>query len=934
MGVRVSTKARALQWPCVIAALIASLAVGAAGLRPGDTNCNGAIAADDVYVAVDNVFRTWPLPCLSADVTQDGRSTAADVVAAISHAVAPLPAGPEISFLGLAGANGAALTPSGTINGMPIYQRPAGQGFKLVIEGRPGTNSISVGQTLPANGPPRPDQRPDVWVQVSNMLGDGSPATCDGGVPAIHPPNFSRTSSITDALNDLACNIALSTSERFACTLDEFGTAAFANPASQVQFCMQVSRPILFPDGETLLTVVLRDAVGTLGPLRQLLVRIGSGPFPPTSTPTNTPTHTRPPRPPTLTPTFTYTPSYTVRPTASRTPTRAPTATPTPTIEPSVTPTHTQSASPTTFQSHTPSSTPTPTPTLTPSPTGDLPPTATPTRTTPPTATGSPTRSATRSVTRTRTTTQTATRTPTRTASRSPTAAAGPMITFFALTSADEVVLQPSFTTAEGIPVFVRPLGLGFSIVIEALPGSSRNPVGRDTFVPNLDALPDLQIVSSNPLGNGSEAVCDSSGSGAGGVPALHPPSFLPTELNLRTINDLGCRFVDGGGAYMGRGPSDLCTRLPPDGDYRFGFQVCSGGSRDGQQCESNDDCPSPGECKDPGGALQFCAIVGRALQFPPGDTVLTALVLDEAFSSAPPGSGIAGPRRQIIVRVGDVVPTASATPTPTPTRTRTTSIGITPTPTPTRTPTRTASGGASGTPSRTPTRTLTGSVGVIPTPTRTPSRTASRTPSPTQTATAGETIGPVVSYFGLARFEGSLVDPVATNPDGIPIFNRPVGAGFILIVEGRVSDPRQRVGDSAYAGDGLEPPDLQIIASRPLGNGSSIVCDAIPPELGGVPAVSDTDLDRASVGVLNDFGCRFQNGNGQPLGRSKADGCVLFDSGGYGFAREESQLQFCGAIDRAIEFPQGETLLTARLRDTDGNPGPASQIVVRVGFP
>jgi hypothetical protein len=323
---------------------------------------------------------------------------------------------------------------------------------------------------------------------------------------------------------------------------------------------------------------------------------------------------------------------------------------------------------------------------------------------------------------------------------------------------------------------------------------------------------------------------------------------------------------------------------------------------------------------------VQFCAIVGRALQFPEGDTLLTALVLDEAFLNAPAGSGTAGPRRQIIVRVGEAVPIPSSTPSA--------STTATPIPTATRTATRTAAGASSATPTRTLTPTTTGSLGFSVTATRTASRTPTRTLSPTSTATVSAASGPLVNYFGVAGFDGSLSTPVGTSPEGIPIFQRTFGAGFILIVEGRRRDPFQVLGQFAYAGDGLEPPDLQIVASRPLGNGSPTVCDASPPELGGVPAVSETDLDRVSAGVLNDFGCRFQNGDGVPRGRAKADGCVLFPTGGYGFARDTSDLQFCAAIDRAIEFLAGETLLTARLRDAQGNPGPTAQIIIRVGVP
>ena len=37
------------------------------------------------------------------------------------------------------------------------------------------------------------------------------------------------------------------------------------------------------------------------------------------------------------------------------------------------------------------------------------------------------------------------------------------------------------------------------------------------------------------------------------GVPGLDPPSFDLTEQNIDILNDFGCRFVDGTGAFQAR---------------------------------------------------------------------------------------------------------------------------------------------------------------------------------------------------------------------------------------------------------------------------------------------------------------------------------------------------------------------------------------------
>jgi hypothetical protein len=58
-----------------------------------------------------------------------------------------------------------------------------------------------------------------------------------------------------------------------------------------------------------------------------------------------------------------------------------------------------------------------------------------------------------------------------------------------------------------------------------------------------------------------------------------------------------------------------------------------------------------------------------------------------------------------------------------------------------------------------------------------------------------------------------------------------------------------------------------------------------------------------------------------------------MFASGDSGFVNSDATtIQFCGFIARVLEFPQGDTLVTVRLRDVGGNPGPVAQLVVHVG--
>ena len=93
----------------------------------------------------------------------------------------------------------------------------------------------------------------------------------------MNPPDFGATQAVANALNDLACNFTAASSGNAACTQDQFGAANFLGAGTQVQFCLQVPRTLAFALGDTLLTARLRDLVGNLGPVQQLVLRVGSG---------------------------------------------------------------------------------------------------------------------------------------------------------------------------------------------------------------------------------------------------------------------------------------------------------------------------------------------------------------------------------------------------------------------------------------------------------------------------------------------------------------------------------------------------------------------------------------------------------------------------------------------------------------------------------
>lgn len=625
---------------------------------PGDANCNGVIDEYDLEALANDIFGEAHCDGADADANSDGLVSAADLTTITSDAARR--SGPVITFFGLATAGGDPTQPGGvTDDGVPIYLRPVGVGFKLVVEGAAGPSGKTVGREVqPSTG------RPDLQIETSSLLGDGSfDALCARNVPAIEPPYFGPGASVDGALRAFACGFLTSTTNATACTIGSFGTNAWIASGTQAQFCIQIEALRQFPPGQTRLTVQLRDIAGNIGPMKQIVVQVG-GSIAPTSTPTLSPTPTATVRPSaTRTPTtpFTATPRTNPSPTATRTlsptptgtgtrppsptitatprpgsptPTGLRTGTPTPTATPSTTRTRTGTPTRTGNASPTPTATGTRTPT---NPAGTATRTRTPTATASRTATATvtatvrPSLTATRTPTAQLTATRTATRTPTRTptATQAPQPGTGPVVTFLGLANADDTLDTPVGTSADGTPIYQRGFGFAFTVVVEGRPGTSGRPVGGSAF--NYDpsdptARPDLQIQIDRALGDGSTAVCDDTLPMIGGIPATSPPSFAITQPISDALNDLGCRFVDGAGKPGPRGPNDACTTFR-DGSLHF---VCSAATNPG--------------CSNGKTTLQFCGLILRDFQFPTGDTLVTVQLRDTF--------GNTGPIAKIVVRV------------------------------------------------------------------------------------------------------------------------------------------------------------------------------------------------------------------------------------------------------------------------------------------
>lgn len=181
-----------------------------------------------------------------------------------------------------------ATTPTPTVaieNGRRVFNMRAGQ-FVIVVEGAPGLSHQKAGTSLQ----PGDDARPDLQIESTTNMGNGSTTVCDtgpvssggGGIPGVAPPSFQdNVASITDALNDLACRFQSYTASA-ACTFtDASGEPRFVTPGATVQFCDFMAKTTEFPPGDSLVTVRLRDIAGNTGPTAQIVVRVAT----PTPTP-------------------------------------------------------------------------------------------------------------------------------------------------------------------------------------------------------------------------------------------------------------------------------------------------------------------------------------------------------------------------------------------------------------------------------------------------------------------------------------------------------------------------------------------------------------------------------------------------------------------------------------------------------------------------
>jgi hypothetical protein len=254
---------------------------------------------------VVGIYTPTPLPGTASAPPTLAVRPVADEKAAAAARKAGKDVGPMVTYAGIARADGRRIEPEGkTADGTPIYRHPVGAGFMVVVEGKPGINKIENGRSIYRYDAGDPTQRPDLEIEVTRPLGDGSEAVCDarrpsiGGVPAINPPSFAETPKVSAAINDLSCRFETFIESNASCTVNQFGDFEFLSKDTKVQFCMVVARSWRFPEGDTLVSVRLRDTDGNPGPVSRFVLRYKPNPpaekRPPTPVPTATPPRRRP----------------------------------------------------------------------------------------------------------------------------------------------------------------------------------------------------------------------------------------------------------------------------------------------------------------------------------------------------------------------------------------------------------------------------------------------------------------------------------------------------------------------------------------------------------------------------------------------------------------------------------------------------------------
>ncbi|HVO22317.1 MAG TPA: hypothetical protein VMW56_01670 [Candidatus Margulisiibacteriota bacterium] len=212
---------------------------------------------------------------------------------------------------------------------------------------------------------------------------------------------------------------------------------------------------------------------------------------------------------------------------------------------------------------------------------------------------------------------------------------------------------------------------------------------------------------------------------------------------------------------------------------------------------------------------------------------------------------------------------------------------------------------------------------------------------------------GPQILYAGIVRSDYCVFccdvscarTPTPTpafDAQGRQIFKVGSGAQFVIVVEAAAGLSGVLPGRSLTPVPPSNRSDLQIESTSNLGaNPTTKVCDTGPaPQGGGIPGINPPSFDDTNqmiTDALNDFGCRFGVFN-VGSGSNATGPCTKVD------ATQDPQLvtrnappgtvQFCDQVATVAAFPPGDSVVTVKVRDANGNLGPSKQIVIRVATP
>lgn len=182
-----------------------------------------------------------------------------------------------------------------------------------------------------------------------------------------------------------------------------------------------------------------------------------------------------------------------------------------------------------------------------------------------------------------------------------------------------------------------------------------------------------------------------------------------------------------------------------------------------------------------------------------------------------------------------------------------------------------------------------------------------------------------------------------ALDAEGRQIFSVGGGAQFVIVVEAAPGLSGALPGRSLTPVPPSNRSDLQIESTTNLGvNPTTKVCDTGPASQGGggIPGINPPNFDENNqmiTDALNDFACRFGVFN-TGSGSSATGPCTKVD------ATQDPQLvtrgapsgtiQFCDQVATVAAFPPGDSIVTVKVRDANGNLGSSKQIVIRVATP